>query len=102
MMLITTESVAALLELCKSANAERQCPYCNRKFTDDEARFSHAKAKHPGKSLRDITPERVKAKSRAQQHHRDKHESLADIAIAASIKRACGEPLDILEESLLP
>lgn len=32
----------------------------------------------------------------------DGEESLADIAIGAELKRAMGEPLDALEESLLP
>jgi hypothetical protein len=63
------------------------CLYCAKKFADANALGQHAKFKHR------IKPDRPR---------RADDESLADIAIGASLKRSMGEPLDPLEESLLP
>lgn len=65
-----------------------RCPNCPASFRDDNGLYQHIKAKHGGRG----NPKR--------QHAHE--QSLAEIAIEASIKRAMGEPLDPLEESLLP
>jgi hypothetical protein len=84
------------------------CPYCKAtRFRTEWARYGHARQKHCGHPLRGIMPEKLRQQrdtnAAAQQATaRDDHESLADIAISASLKRSMGEWLDPLEESLLP
>lgn len=63
------------------------CPRCSRRFGDDTALHQHVRVKHGG--------------PRFPSRQRDDDESLADIAVEASIKRASGQKLDPLEESLL-
>ncbi len=65
------------------------CPQCPRQFGDDAALHQHVRVKHGGPRF-------------PQRRRDDDDESLADIADEASVKRASGEKLDPLEESLLP
>lgn len=81
------------------------CPYCRRSFQTVEARYQHAQAKHQGLPLRSIVPDSVRAMSRhraARRRQEDHEPSMASIAVEAQQKWAMGEPLDPLEESLLP
>ena len=85
-----------------------KCPWCGRWFASEDSRYDHARAKHLDKSLKDILPASVVAR-RARQAERDRarqaeqeHESLADIAIDATIRQSMGEPLTDLEQSLVP
>ncbi len=67
----------------------RRCGRCGNFFRTPRAASDHIMRVHKGKGFR-------------VRDDRDDEESLADIAIEASIKRASGERLDPLEESLLP
>lgn len=86
------------------------CPYCQRSFSDADARYNHARVKHKGWPLKAIFPENIKLREQARaqeqrlqaRRERDREPSLADIAIEATWKRDAGLPLDVLEESLLP
>jgi hypothetical protein len=63
---------------------------------------------HKGQALASIVPAAVRERDRrasARGHARRKaegEESLADVAVGAELKLAMGEPLDVLEASLLP
>lgn len=70
------------------------CFHCPRAFTDQNALHQHLRSKHGGPRFR--TPKLRRASGP------DDDMSLAEIAIEASLKRAGGEKLDALEESLLP
>lgn len=67
----------------------RRCSRCGKTFSSRKGCDQHIKMLHKGKGKR-VTAVRE-----------EQEESLADIAINAEIKRACGEELDALEESLL-
>lgn len=56
------------------------CPHCTKSFADENARFSHAKAKHKGKRIAHLRPAR--------------EPSMADLVVEASLAKACGEPVD--------
>lgn len=68
----------------------RRCSRCNRVFSSLQGVSQHIQTIHKGKGFR------------VSAHRPEREESLADIAVEAHIKRAMGEPLDPLEESLLP
>jgi uncharacterized C2H2 Zn-finger protein len=68
----------------------RRCSRCGKTFSSRKGADDHIRMLHKGKG------------QRVSVIREDEEESLADIAIEAEIKRACGEELDPLEESLLP
>jgi len=68
----------------------RKCSRCNRVFSSRKGCDDHILMKHKGIGERIAVPKRE-----------PDEESLADIAVNAYIKRACGEGLDPLEESLI-
>jgi len=67
----------------------RRCSRCGKSFSSRKGAGDHIRTLHKGKG------------QRVSVIREDDEESLADIAIEAEIKRACGEPLDPLEESLV-
>ena len=72
------------------------CPYCGKRFADEMGRWTHTRAKHPGKknpypqTMRD----NMKTKAANQPPQDDDDESFADRAIAAQIAINCGKPTD--------
>jgi hypothetical protein len=68
----------------------RRCSRCGKSFSSRKGADDHIRMLHKGKG------------HRVSVIRDDDEESLADIAVEAEIKRACGETLDPLEESLLP
>ena len=68
----------------------RRCSRCGKSFSSRKGCDQHIQMLHKGKG------------NRVSVIRDDEEESLADIAVEAEIKRACSEPLDALEESLLP
>ena len=68
----------------------RQCSRCHKIFSSRAGCDMHIRDLHKGKGERIAVPKRE-----------PEEESLADISIEAELKRACGEELDPLEESLI-
>lgn len=67
------------------------CPYCNRRFADQNAVWMHAKVKHPGKKTKHLRPPRA-----------PEDESYASLFIAAEQAIACGEPVEDWIRDMLP
>jgi uncharacterized C2H2 Zn-finger protein len=68
------------------------CPKCGKCFTTKHGAADHIRDLHGG----EIEPRKRKAPPRVEREM-----SLADISIEAHLKRAMGESLDPLEESLI-
>lgn len=73
------------------------CPFCDRTFVDENARYQHAVGKHRSKKLSAITPEKIKAKSRKAAARAKKaaeqEETFAEMAIEAQQLQAAGLPV---------
>jgi len=68
------------------------CPKCGKVFSTKHGTAMHIDQKHGG----GVEPRKRKAPSQIERE-----QSLADISVEAHLKRAMGEPLDALEESLI-
>lgn len=66
-----------------------QCPYCQKRFADDNGRYSHMKMKHPMMKRAHLRPAK------------DDEESFADLARQAEIDEAMGV-YNFDQEWLLP
>ena len=64
------------------------CPYCPRRFADENGLWMHSKAKHRGK--------------KNPRPARDDEPSMAELFIEAQIARDCGEPVDEWLLNMLP
>lgn len=72
------------------------CPYCARAFADADGRWMHAKAKHPGRSLKALKTDRQReADAKVRVRGPDPgEESMASRMIDAQLQFAMGGPVD--------
>lgn len=68
-----------------------RCPICKKRFKRPNSVGNHARDAHG----------EVVAAERVDKTEDEDDRSLADIAVEAELKRAMGEPLDPLEDSLI-
>lgn len=76
-----------------TTNIRWRCSRCGKIFRTSRAGDQHVEAKHKGNGI---------ALGYDVREREPPEPSMAEIAVEATIKRAMGEPLDPLEESLLP